>query len=63
MMRATLKPCSPSGKAQPSEQVLDVGGIDAGALRPGARTVWAARSSGRTRASSPFLAGVNGDRA
>jgi hypothetical protein len=60
-MRATLKPCSPSGKAQPTiRSSMSAGSTPVRSTS--ARTVCAASSSGRTPASSPFLAGVNGDR-
>jgi hypothetical protein len=60
--RATLNPCSASGKAQPTiRSSMSAGATPVRAIR--ARTTCAAMSSGRTLASSPFLAGVNGDRA
>jgi hypothetical protein len=60
-IRATLKPCSPSGKAQPMiRSSRAAGSMPVRSMRP--RTVWAASSSGRTLARSPFLARVKGDR-
>ncbi len=62
MMRPTFMPCSPSGKAQP----MMTSSISSGRTLVRAissRITCAARSSGRTRASPPFLARVNGERA
>ena len=59
--RATFMPCSPSGKAQPRMMSSMFSGLTR-VLTTNARTTWAAKSSGRTRARPPFLAGVKGDR-
>ena len=55
-----LKPCSPSGKAQPTMQVLDVGRRSTPVRSTRARTTAAARSSGRIRASAPFAGEMEG---
>ena len=60
--RATFRPCSPSGKAQPTI----TSSIACGSIRVrsiSAATTWAASSSGRTRARLPLWAGWNGERA
>ena len=60
-IRATLKPCSPSGNAHPMiRSSTSAGSTPVASSSP--RTVWAASSSGRTLARSPFFARVKGDR-
>jgi len=61
-IRAMLKPCSASGKAQPTMMSSMSSGL-ALVRSTSPRTTWASRSSGRTRASAPLPAGVNGERA
>ena len=59
--RATLNPCSPSGKAQPTmRSSTSSGSSPANSTTP--RTTWAARSSGRSFTSAPLRAKVNGER-
>ena len=62
MRRATLKPCSASGKAQPTIR-SSMSSTFTPVRATSSATTWAARSSGRTRARSPFLARVKGERA
>ena len=60
--RPMLKPCSPSGKAQPMMMSSMSSGL-APVRSISARTTWAIRSSGRTRDNAPLPAGVKGERA
>src|SRR4051794_17172255 len=60
-MRAMLKPCSPSGKAQPRIRSSIASGSTLVSVTS-ALTTSATRSSGRTRRRSPLLARWNGDR-
>jgi hypothetical protein len=59
--RATLRPCSPSGKAQPKRRSsMSLGSMPVLAIS--AFTTAAARSSGRTLVRSPLLAKWKGER-
>src|SRR5262245_38601223 len=62
-MRARLKPCSPLGSAHPSIRSSISRGSSCGTLSSAARTIWAARSSGRTAVMDPLAARPIGERA
>ena len=60
-LRAMFRPCSPSGKAQPSFRSSIFSGLTpVFSISP--LMVWASRSSACTSFRSPFLAGVKGER-
>ena len=61
MMRATLKPCSPSGNAQPM-MMSSMSFASTPVRFTSSRTTWPAISSGRTLASWPFFAKWKGER-
>ena len=56
-LRAMLAPCSPAWETQPIDDVVDVAGVDAGALRRGGSSVCASSSCGMD-AAERALAGL-----